>query len=68
MDAQNSIQCGQADIVVASSVECMSDYPIFYSRQARKFLHKINKAKSAPAIINIFRDFRAKRGFLLNLV
>ena len=59
-DAARSIAFGSPDIVLAGGVECLSDVPIVYSTEARKFLVRLSKAKSTASKINMLKDFSAK--------
>jgi acetyl-CoA acyltransferase len=59
-DAAKSIAFGSSSIIAAGGVECLSDVPIVYSKEARRFLVKLNKAKSPTTKINILREFSAK--------
>lgn len=45
-DASRSIAVGQARLVLAGGVEVLSDVPIVYSKEARKFLVKLSKTKT----------------------
>ena len=59
-DAARSIAFGNPSLILAGGVECLSDVPITYSREARKFLVKLSKAKSTPAKLHILKNFNAK--------
>lgn len=59
-DAARSIAFGTPDLILAGGVECLSDVPIVYSREARKFLVKLSKARSAAAKLNLLKNFSAK--------
>ncbi len=59
-DAARSIAFGSGDIILAGGVECLSDVPITYSTEARKFLVKLSKARSAASKLNMLKDFSAK--------
>ena len=59
-DAARSIAFGGAPFILAGGVECLSDVPITYSVEARKFLLRLSKAKSAAAKLNLLKDFKAK--------
>ena len=55
------ITSGQADAFIAGGVEFMSDVPIRHSRQMRKILIAMNKAKSMPARLGLIsKMFSAK--------
>jgi len=58
-DAARTIKCGQARMILAGGVECLSDVPIVYSKEARKFLLKLNKAKSPAAKLQLLSQFSA---------
>lgn len=58
-DAARIIQCGQGRMILAGGVECLSDVPIVYSKEARKFLLKLNKAKSPAAKLQLLTQFSA---------
>jgi len=45
---------GYCDAVIAGGVETMSDVPIRHSRQMRKLMLSLNKAKSLPARLPLF--------------
>ena len=59
-DAMMQIRSGQQGLFLAGAAECWSDVPIVYSREARKFLSKLSKAKSAAAKLNMITNFNAK--------
>lgn len=59
-DAAKSIAFGSAQLILAGGVESLSDVPITYSVEARKFLLKLSKAKSASAKLNLLKEFKAK--------
>lgn len=58
-DAARSIIAGHSQLILAGGVECLSDVPIVYSREARRFLVKLNKAKTAAARLMLLKDFSA---------
>ena len=58
-DAARSIISGHAQVVLAGGVECLSDVPIVYSKEARKFLVKLNKAKTAAQRLAMLSEFSA---------
>ncbi|MCX6117497.1 MAG: thiolase family protein [Proteobacteria bacterium] len=58
-DATRSIAAGHGQLILAGGVECLSDVPIVYSKEARKFLLKLNKAKSAPQKLAVLGQFSA---------
>lgn len=59
-DAVRSIQTGNPHMILAGGVEVLSDVPIVYSKDARKFLVKFSKAKSAAAKLSMLGKFSAK--------
>jgi len=58
-DAARSIIAGHGQMILAGGVECLSDVPIVYSKEARKFLIKLNKAKTPAARIAMLSQFSA---------
>lgn len=58
-DAARSIAAGHGQMILAGGVECLSDVPIVYSKEARKFLLKLNKAKSAAQRLQLLGGFSA---------
>ena len=59
-NAAKKIAFGHANLILAGGVEVLSDVPITYSADARKFLLKASKARSAAAKLNLLSDFHAK--------
>ena len=59
-DAVKEISFGHPGLTLAGGVECLSDVPIAYSKEARQFLLSLSKAKSATDRINTLRSFSAK--------
>ena len=59
-DAARSIAFGNPALILAGGVECLSDVPIVYSQEARKFLVTLNKARTTTAKLNILKNFSAK--------
>ena len=59
-DAAKSIAFGDPSLILAGGVESLSDVPIVYSEQARKFLVKMSKAKSAADKLTLLKEFSAK--------
>lgn len=59
-DAARDIKSGHPSSFIACGVECLSDVPIAYSRQARQFLLSMNKAKSSSDRLNLIKKFSAK--------
>lgn len=60
LNGMASISSGHARFVLAGGVESLSDIPVVYSKEARKFLVKLAKSRSAAAKLNIIKHFRAK--------
>ena len=60
INAATNVMAGRPSFTLAGGVECLSDLPVVYSREARKFLVKLTKANSASAKLNIIKQFRAK--------
>lgn len=58
-DAARSIIAGHSQLILSGGVECLSDVPIVYSKEARRFLVKLNKAKTAAARLMLLKDFSA---------
>jgi acetyl-CoA acyltransferase len=58
-DAARSILAGHGKAIIAGGVECLSDAPIVYSKEARRFLVKLNKAKSPAQRIALLSEFSA---------
>lgn len=58
-DASRSIAAGHGQVILAGGVECLSDVPIVYSKEARKFLLKLNKAKTAAQRLQLLSTFSA---------
>jgi acetyl-CoA acyltransferase len=59
-DAARQIASGTPAMVLAGGVECLSDVPIVYSKEARKFLVKVSKSRSAADKLNMVKQFSAK--------
>lgn len=59
-DAARQIAAGTPGLILAGGVECLSDVPIVYSKEARKFLVKISKSRSTTDKINMLKQFSAK--------
>jgi acetyl-CoA acyltransferase len=57
VNAATHIKWGHPTLQIAGGVECLSDVPIPYSDEARKFLVKLSKAKTTAAKINMLRNF-----------
>eukprot|EP01104_Vermistella_antarctica_P000931 TRINITY_DN11011_c0_g1_i1.p1 TRINITY_DN11011_c0_g1~~TRINITY_DN11011_c0_g1_i1.p1 ORF type:complete len:483 (+),score=155.22 TRINITY_DN11011_c0_g1_i1:39-1451(+) len=58
--AADLIRTGQADVVIASGVETMSDVPIRHSRTMRKRMLASQKAKSPLAMLKLLKGFGMK--------
>jgi len=58
-DASRSIIAGHSQLILAGGVECLSDVPIVYSKEARRFLIKLNKAKTPLARLSLLKEFSA---------
>jgi acetyl-CoA acetyltransferase family protein len=58
-DAARSILAGHDKLILAGGVECISDTPIVYSKEARRFLVKLNKAKTPMARLALLSNFSA---------
>lgn len=58
-DAARQIAFGTPGLILAGGVEVLSDVPITYSQEARKFLLKLSKAKSTASKLRLIRDFSA---------
>lgn len=59
-DAARNIAFGNPAMILAGGVECLSDVPIVYSREARKFLVTLNKARTTASKLNLLKNFSAK--------
>lgn len=59
-DAARQIAAGTPAMVLAGGVECLSDVPIVYSKEARKFLLKVSKSKSTADKLQMLKMFSAK--------
>lgn len=58
-DAARQIAFGNPALILAGGVECLSDVPIVYSPEARKFLVGLNKARTTSAKLSILKHFSA---------
>jgi acetyl-CoA acyltransferase len=56
-DAARTIMAGNPSIILAGGVEVLSDVPITYSAEARKFLLKLSKAKTPAAKLALLSKF-----------
>jgi acetyl-CoA acyltransferase len=63
--ASDSIALGRCQAVVAGGVEVMSDVPIAYSEEARRFLTKLSRSKSFGQKLSLFQKLNPK-AFLPN--
>lgn len=59
-DASKTIAFGHPHLILAGGVECLSDVPIVYSREARKMMVKLSKARSTSAKLQILTSRHAK--------
>lgn len=59
-DASKTINFGHPNLILAGGVECLSDVPIVYSKEARKMMVKLSKARSTSAKLQIVKSFSAK--------
>jgi len=59
-DAARSIAAGNPSIVLAGGVETLSDVPIVYSMEARRFLVKLSKARSPADKLSLLMNFSPK--------
>ena len=57
-DAVKEIAFGHPSIVLAGGVECLSDVPIVYSLEARRFCLSLNKAKNKSTKIQHPKKFK----------
>lgn len=58
--AADSIRLGRAQLVLAGGVEVLSDVPITYSDEARRFLTRMSRAKSLKEKVGFLKDFNPK--------
>lgn len=59
-DAARAIAFGSGRAYIAGGVECLSDVPIVYSKDARKFMLGLNKAKTTAQKLGLLSKFSAK--------
>ena len=59
-DTAKSVKFGHPVVNLAGGVECLSDVPISYSKEARQFLLALNKARSTADRLSIIKNFSAK--------
>ncbi|MBP9706217.1 MAG: acetyl-CoA C-acyltransferase [Oligoflexales bacterium] len=59
-EAARTIATGNPHLILSGGVECLSDVPIAYSRQARDFLAKLSKTKSVGAKLQLLGEFKLK--------
>lgn len=59
-DTAGSIAFGHPMFSLSGGVECLSDVPISYSKEARQFLLALNKARTATDRLSILKNFSAK--------
>ena len=60
VDAAKTISFGHPNITIAGGVEVLSDVPIVYSKEARKMMVKLSKARSTAGKLQIIKTFSAK--------
>lgn len=58
--AADSIRLGRAQLVLAGGVEVLSDVPITYSDEARRFLTRMSRARSLKEKMGLLKDFNPK--------
>lgn len=58
-DAARQVAFGNPSMIIAGGVEVLSDVPITYSQEARKFLLKLSKSKSPSEKLKLIRNFSA---------
>lgn len=58
--AADSIRLGRTQVVLAGGVEVLSDVPITFSDEARKFLMRLSKARSVTEKLMLFKSFKPK--------
>lgn len=56
----DAIRLGRAQVVLAGGVEVLSDVPITYSDEARRFLTRLSRTKTLTEKLNLFRQFNPK--------
>lgn len=59
-NASNLIKAGQAEIVIASGTETMSDVPIRHSKNMRKMMLASQKVKSPAGWLKLLQKFKMK--------
>ena len=59
-DAARTIKFGTPSLTIAGGVECLSDVPIVYSKEARKMMLQLSKAKTSAKKISAVKSFSAK--------
>jgi acetyl-CoA acyltransferase len=55
-----AIKSGEAKVALAGGVECLSDPPLFYSKNARKFLSSLSRAKSFDGRLALLKKFSVR--------
>jgi len=58
--AAQRIMLGQNELVLAGGVEVLSDVPVPFSDEARRFFIKVSKAKSLSAKLSLLKGVKAK--------
>ena len=59
-DAAKTVVYGHPHMVLAGGVECLSNVPIPYSKEARRFLIKMSKSRSTADRLSLLKDFSPK--------
>lgn len=59
-NGMDAIRLGRAQFVLAGGVEVLSDVPIIYSDEARRFLMKLSRTKTLGQKISLFKTFNPK--------
>ena len=60
VQAAKTIKSGEPCFIMAGGVECISDPPIFYSKNARQLLGRLSKIRSLSGKANLLRHLRFK--------
>jgi len=58
--AADAIRLGRNQVVLAGGVEVLSDVPITYSDEARRFLMRLSRARSLKEKASLLKDFNPK--------
>lgn len=59
-NASDAIQLGRARVVLAGGVEVLSDVPITFSDEARRFLTRFSRARTLPEKLTLLGKVKAK--------